>query len=236
MATKKKTAHAVRPRSGARVADGGGKQKRDPAGTRARILAAAMQEFSTHGLGGARVDRITRRARANKRMLYYYFGRKEQLFVAVLEATYERFGAAQQELELDHYPPEEAMRRLMAFLWTYFLEHPEFIRLLNSENLHQGRHIKKSTRITELANPILGILDGVLRRGQQAGVFRGDADLNQLYVTATGVGYFYLANRYTLSALLAMEMLTEQARATRLAHITEVVLAYLTAKSRATLR
>ena len=186
-AGRKAPAKAIRP------AANGVKQKRDPAGTRARILAAAIQEFSTYGLGGARVDRITRRARANKRMLYYYFGRKEQLFVAVLEATYERFGAAQQLLELDHYDPMEAMRHLMSFLWTYFLEHPEFIRLLNSENLHQGRHIKKSTRITELANPILGILDGVLRRGQEEGVFRRDADIKQLYVTATGVGYFYLA-------------------------------------------
>ena len=226
MAAKKKAGRNAR---GA-AAGNGIKQKRDPAGTRARILAAAIQEFSSYGLGGARVDRITRRARANKRMLYYYFGRKEQLFVAVLEATYERYGAAQQLLELDHYPPMEAMRRLMAFLWTYFLEHPEFIRLLNSENLHQGRHIKKSTRIAELANPILGILDGVLRRGQEEGVFRRDAELNQLYVTATGVGYFYLANRYTLSALLAMDMLSEEARRARLAHITDVVLSYLTHK------
>jgi AcrR family transcriptional regulator len=206
------------------------KQKRDPAGTRARILAAAISEFSTYGLGGARVDRITRRARANKRMLYYYFGRKEQLFVAVLEATYEKFGAAQQKLELEHYPPAQAMERLLAFLWSYFCDHPEFIRLLNSENLHQGRHIKKSTRIAELANPILGILDGVLRRGQQAGEFRADTDLNQLYITVTGLGYFYLANKHTLSALLSMDMLSPEARAARLAHINDVVFAYLTHK------
>jgi AcrR family transcriptional regulator len=206
----------------------GAKQKRDPAGTRARILAAAVHEFATYGLGGARVDRITRRARANKRMLYYYFGRKEQLFVAVLEATYERFGAAQLELALDDYEPKEAIRRLMAFLWTYFLENPEFIRLLNSENLHQGRHIKKSTRVTELANPIVGILESVLRRGQKDGLFRTDADPKHLYVTATGLGYFYLSNRHTLSALLALDMMAEENRAARLAHMTDVVLSYLT--------
>jgi AcrR family transcriptional regulator len=197
--------------------------------TRARILNAATQEFSRHGLGGARVERITKRAGANKRMLYYYFGGKELLFVAVLEKAYEDFGNAQRELHLDEFEPIEAMRRLMAFLWDYFLENPHFIRLLNSENLHQAKHLKRSTRVHDLASHILSILGGVVRRGQAAGVFRPDVDINQLYITATGVGYFYLSNRYTLSTLLSMDMLAPEARAERLKHMTDVVLAYLTA-------
>jgi AcrR family transcriptional regulator len=205
------------------------KQKRDPVRTRARILNAATQEFSRHGLGGARVERITKRAGANKRMLYYYFGGKELLFVAVLEKAYEDFGNAQRELHLDEFEPIEAMRRLMAFLWDYFLENPHFIRLLNSENLHQAKHLKRSTRVHDLASHILSILGGVVRRGQAAGVFRPDVDINQLYITATGVGYFYLSNRYTLSTLLSMDMLAPEARAERLKHMTDVVLAYLTA-------
>ncbi len=209
------------------------KQRRDPVRTKARILNAATQEFSRHGLGGARVERITKRAGANKRMLYYYFGGKEQLFVAVLEKAYEDFGNAQRELHLDEFEPAEAMRRLMAFLWDYFLDNPEFIRLLNSENLHQAKHLKRSTRVHELASHILSILGGVVRRGQAAGVFRPDVDINQLYITVTGVGYFYLSNRYTLSTLLAMDMLAPESRTARLAHITEVVLAYLTAGSAA---
>jgi len=206
------------------------KQKRDPVRTKARILNAATQEFSRHGLGGARVERITKRAGANKRMLYYYFGGKEQLFVAVLEKAYEDFGNAQRELHLDEIAPIEAMRRLMGFLWDYFLENPEFIRLLNSENLHQAKHLKRSTRVHELASHILSILAGVVRRGQAAGEFREDVDISQLYITVTGVGYFYLSNRYTLSTLLSMDMLSPEARTARLAHITEVVEAYLTSK------
>ena len=206
------------------------KQKRDPVRTKARILSAATQEFSRHGLGGARVERITKRAGANKRMLYYYFGGKELLFVAVLEKAYEDFGNAQLELHLDAFGPIESMRRLMAFLWDYFLDNPEFIRLLNSENLHQAKHLKRSTRVHELASHILAILGGVVRRGQAEGVFRPDVDINQLYITVTGVGYFYLSNRYTLSTLLSMDMLTPEARAARLAHITEVVVSYLAAK------
>ncbi|CAG0994736.1 HTH-type transcriptional repressor NicS [Burkholderiales bacterium] len=205
------------------------KQKRDPVRTKARILNSATQEFSRHGLGGARVERITKRAGANKRMLYYYFGGKELLFVAVLEKAYEDFGNAQRELHLDEFTPVEAMRRLMAFLWDYFLDNPEFIRLLNSENLHQAKHLKRSTRVHELASHILAILGGVVRRGQAEGVFRPDVDINQLYITVTGLGYFYLSNRYTLSTLLAMDMLAPDARSARLAHITEVVVAYLTA-------
>lgn len=208
------------------------KQKRDPVRTKARILNAATQEFSRHGLGGGRVERITKRAGANKRMLYYYFGGKEQLFVAVLEKAYEDFGNAQRELHLDEFPPVEAMRRLMAFLWEYFLENPEFIRLLNSENLHQAKHLKRSTRVHELASHILSILAGVVRRGQIAGEFRDDVDINQLYITVTGVGYFYLSNRYTLSTLLSMDMLSPEGKAARIAHMTEVVVAYLTAKTK----
>jgi AcrR family transcriptional regulator len=198
--------------------------------TRARILSAATAEFSRHGLGGARVERITKRAGANKRMLYYYFGGKELLFVAVLEKAYEDFGNAQRELHLDAIEPIEAMRKLMAFLWDYFFDNPEFIRLLNSENLHQAKHLKRSTRVHELASHILSILGGVVRRGQAAGLFRADVDINQLYITATGMGYFYLSNRYTLSTLLSIDMLSPEARAARLQHMTEVVLAYLTAK------
>ncbi|MBI3149550.1 MAG: TetR family transcriptional regulator [Betaproteobacteria bacterium] len=206
------------------------KQKRDPVRTKARILNAATQEFSRHGLGGARVERITERAGANKRMLYYYFGGKELLFVAVLEKAYEDFGNAQRELHLDEFTPVEAMRRLMAFLWEYFLENPEFIRLLNSENLHQAKHLKRSTRVHELASHILSILGGVVRRGQAGDVFREDVDINQLYITVTGLGYFYLSNRYTLSTLLSMDMLNPEARRARIEHITEVVVAYLTAR------
>ena len=72
--------------------------------TQAAILEAATQEFARHGLGGARVDSIAARAKTNKRMLYYYFGGKEDLFLAVLERAYEHIRLEEQKLRLTDLP------------------------------------------------------------------------------------------------------------------------------------
>src|SRR6476659_5932109 len=117
---------------------------RDPERTRQKILEAALEEFARFGLGGARVDRIAQRARANKRMLYYYFGDKDALFLAALEDRYAHIRSAERSLALEHLDPRAALERLIEFTWEYFLEHPEFMTLLNSENLHQGRHVRNS--------------------------------------------------------------------------------------------
>src|SRR6185503_14605146 len=115
---------------------------RDADASRARILDAATAEFAAHGLGGARVDRIALAASANKRMLYYYLGNKDALFLAVLEHAYANIRAAEQKLNLGRLDPVAAIRRLVAFTWNYFVAHPEFVTLLNSENLHRARHIR----------------------------------------------------------------------------------------------
>src|SRR3954467_8872225 len=116
--------------------------KRDAEASRARILLAATHEFATHGFGGARVDRIAEEAGANKRMLYYYFGNKDALFRAVLEAAYEDIRSAELGLSLVDIAPEDGIRRLVEFTWRYFIEHPEFLALLNSENLYAARHLR----------------------------------------------------------------------------------------------
>ena len=116
---------------------------RDPEATRAAILAAATDEFAAYGLGGARVDRIAERAGINKRMLYYYFGQKEDLFLAVLEQAYENIRGEERKLNLTQVEPIEAIRRLIGFTWDYYLENPSFLNLLNSENLHKAAHIAK---------------------------------------------------------------------------------------------
>ena len=131
---------------------------RDASGSRTRILDAATAEFARHGLGGARVDRIAAAASANKRMLYYYFGNKEALFAAVLEAAYESIRQAEKKLSLLDVPPDEGVRRLIAFTWNYYIEHPEFLTLLNSENLHEARHLKVSSHIRSMNSPVIETL------------------------------------------------------------------------------
>jgi AcrR family transcriptional regulator len=197
---------------------------RDAEATRGRILAAATAEFARHGLGGARVDRIAERAGANKRMLYYYFKDKEGLFLAALEERYSHIRGAEQKLRLEDLPPREALARLVAFTWNYYLEHPEFVTLLNSENLHKGRHMARSRRMRPLHLPLLHMLREVLRRGEEQGVFRGGVDPMQLYISIAAEGYFYLSNRYTLSRVFGRDLMTREALRAREAHITETIL------------
>ena len=200
---------------------------RDPEQTRARILAAAKSEFARVGLGGARVDRIAELAGANKRMLYYYFGNKDELFSAVLESAYAHIRESEKALHLDEVDPQEAIRRLVAFTWNYYLEHPEFMSLLNSENLHQAEHLRQSTRVRRMHSPFLAMIGNIVERGAQAGVFRSGVDAVQLYISIAGLAYFYLANNYTLSAIFGRDLKARRARDARLAHMTEFVLGYL---------
>ncbi|TMG81802.1 MAG: TetR/AcrR family transcriptional regulator [Betaproteobacteria bacterium] len=200
------------------------KNGRHPGRTRARILAAAMAEFAHHGLGGARVDRIARRAGANKRMLYYYYGSKEALFLAVLEASYAQIRSAEHQLDLEHRDPREALKRLVEFTWNYYLEHPEFMTLLNSENLHKGRHVQRSQRVRELHSPLVATLRTILRRGARQGLFRPGVDPVQLYISIAGEGYFYLSNRYTLSRIFGRDLMAPRALAGRARHIRQTIL------------
>ena len=203
------------------------KIKRDPEGTRRRILMAAAEEFANGGLFGARVDQIARRAETNERMLYYYFGSKEQLFTAVLEHAFSALTEAERVLDLDGVAPVEAVTRLAHFVWDYYRDHPELLRLINNENLHEARYLHKSTRIREMMSPIVAKLGNVLMRGQKAGLFRGDVDPLHFYVTLSGLGYYIVSNRFTLAATLGRDFTDTDERAEMVRMNTEVLLAYL---------
>jgi AcrR family transcriptional regulator len=197
---------------------------RDPGRTRARILEAATGEFARYGLGGARVDRIAARAKANKRMLYYYFGDKEGLFLAALEDRYAHIRNAERSLELEHLDPREAVRRLVDFTWNYFIEHPEFMTLLNSENLHKGRHVRRSKSVPDMHSPLVETLRALLKKGEAEGLFRKGVDPVQLYISIAGEIYFYLSNRYTLSRIFERDLMTPRALAQRSRHVTQMIL------------
>jgi len=221
------TALVRTPAAPARASAAGARPTRDAARTQAAILDAATREFAQHGLGGARVDRIAALAGTNKRMLYYYFGAKEDLFLAVLERAYEHIRSEEQKLNLAGLPPAEGVGELVAFTWNYYLAHPEFITLLNSENLHRARHLKRSRKIRALHSPFVATLSEVLDRGVRAGVFRRGVDPVQLYVSIAALGYFYLSNNHTLSTIFGRDLMTARAKAERLAHIQSLVHGYL---------
>jgi len=201
--------------------------ERDPERTRAAILTAATEEFTAHGLDGARVDEIARRSGVNKRMIYYYFGDKSGLYLAVLEGSYADIRNAEIRLHLTDRDPVDGMRQLVAFTWNYFIEHPEFLSLLNTENLHRSRHLKTSKKIRELHSPLVGIISALLERGVKANVFRTGVDPVQLYISIASLGFFYMSNRFTLSTIFGRDLSEREALAERGKHIEDVVLGYL---------
>jgi AcrR family transcriptional regulator len=202
---------------------------RDPERTRAAILSAATQEFTAHGLNGARVDAIAQRARVNKRMIYHYFGGKDGLYLAVLEATYEAIRAAEMDLHLPDRDPVDGMRELVLFTWRYFLAHPEFLSLLGTENLHKAAHLKRSKRIRELHSPLVGMISTLLVRGEKDRVFRAGVDPVELYISIAALGFFYLSNVHTLSTIFGRDLSAPKSIAARGQHIVDVVLNFLKA-------
>ena len=202
---------------------------RDRARTHARILRAARAEFMRHGYSGARVERISRTGRSSDRMIYYYFGSKKALYLAVLEAVYDELGEAESALAIDAGEPLEALVALIAFTWNYYLAHPEFVALLSNENLQRGRHVAKSAKVKQLSRPVLGILETILAEGTRQKVFRSGLDVKKVYLTLAALGYFYLSNRYTLSSFLGTDLMRADEREAWLAEITRVMIASVSA-------
>ena len=199
-------------------------RSRDPERTRAGILAAATAEFSARGFAGAGIDAIASGSGANRRMIYYYFKSKRRLWLAVLEAAYERARTAELRLDLDKLPPEAAMRALVTFTFDSFVGDRTFINLLNSENLHQARHLKESERVRELHSPLIGMIQTILDRGVEARVFRGGIDPAQLWISIAGISYFYFSNIFTLSVILSRDLQHKTEIETRRAHVADLIL------------
>jgi AcrR family transcriptional regulator len=197
---------------------------RDPEATKQRVLDAAKAEFARHGLAGARVDAIADRAKANKQMIYHYFGSKQDLFLAVLEDAYSDIRKAEGKLDLDHLDPIDALKTLVTFTWNYYLRNPEFLTLVNNENLHKAAHLKRSKVIGEIHGPFRARLADILERGVRKRVFRSGVDPDQLNLTIAAIGYYYLTNRFTNSIIYSTNLVAPDALERRLAFNVETVL------------
>ncbi len=174
--------------------------------TRQEILAAAREEFAEHGLSGARVEAIAARTSTVKRMIYYYFGSKEGLYLAVLEEAYADIRRFEAELKLDHYPPVEAIRRLVEFTFDYDEAHLDFIRLVSTENVLNALYISKSTTIQALNRGAITLLQAVLDRGKRDKVFRQDVDPVDVHLLISSFCFFRVSNRYTFNTLFGHDL------------------------------
>lgn len=201
-----------------------GPKVRNAIATQKRILRAAKQEFAKNGLAGARVDVIAKRAKANKRMIYHYFANKEGLFKRVVENAYIDIRNAEQDLDLEHLPPQEALAVLVQFTWEYYLENPEFINLVNSENLHKAKHLKKSDLISQVSRRYVRMVSDILERGVKTGVFRVGVDPVQLNITIAAISYYYLTNQYTGAIIYERNLIASKALKERLAFNVDTIL------------
>jgi AcrR family transcriptional regulator len=192
--------------------------------TRDNILRAATKVFARYGYDGGSVEKISQSAKSFDRMIYYYFGSKEGLFIEVLEDMYRRMNDAELELQLDIEAPVESLKEVIRFVVTYYSKNPEFITLLNTENLHRGKHISKSMRAREYSSPAIAIIHQLLESGVRQGVFRSDVSARNVYLLIAATGYFYISNRHTLSAFLGEDLQAPEAMAEWQAFITSTVL------------
>jgi AcrR family transcriptional regulator len=192
--------------------------------TRARILQAAITVFTRDGYSGGRIEKISAEAESNDRMIYYYFGSKEKLFVKVLEHTYEQFNRAESLLSLDPSTPVQTLRQLVAFVWDYYVSHPEFVAILSIENLHKGKHARQSGELRRLSGEAVGVLRPIIDAGQAQGLFRQDLDIKHVYLMIASLCYFYNSNLHTLSSFLGQDMAAEEERTDWLAFIQDLVM------------
>ncbi len=204
-------------------------RRRNAERTKAEILAAATREFMERGLNGARVDNIAARTRTNKRMIYYYFKSKKQLYLAVLEAAYRKIREAEKQLKLDDLPPSEAIRLLAEFTFEYHWKNPQLAKLVTIENIHRGKYLSRSDSISSFNLSIIDAIAKVLRRGAEEGVLRKDIDPVELHMTISALSLFHVTNRYTFGTVFRRDMVSGEAAAQRKKEIVDIVSRYVSA-------
>jgi TetR/AcrR family transcriptional regulator len=199
-------------------------QRRDPAATRGKLLAAARREFASSGLAGARVDEIAARAGVNKQLVYHYFGDKDALYLAVLEWVYEEIRAQERKLNLEGLPPEQAIKKLIESSFDHLAAHPDFIVLLNDENRGGARHVRGSRKLEAMHSPLVNVVSTILGQGVKAGLFRKGINPVHLYISIAGLSYFYFSNTPTLSAIFGKDLSSQTARKARRRHVVDLVM------------
>ncbi|WP_030452893.1 TetR/AcrR family transcriptional regulator [Herbidospora cretacea] len=204
-----------------------GDRQRDADRTRAEILEVAMAEFARSGYAGARVDEIADLTRTTKRMIYYYFGGKEQLYIAALEKAYAEVRAVEKTVDVDHLDPVEAIRTLAQLTFDHHDAHRDFIALVAIENVHRAEHIRKSEVLANLGTPVLDLISRILDAGHESGDFTTEADAIDVHMMISSFCFFRVANQHTFGALFGRDMTAPEHRERLRTMVGEMVVAYL---------
>ena len=212
-----------------------GERQRDAVRTRAEILDVAQREFARHGYAGARIDDMAALMRTTKRMIYYYFGGKENLYVTVLEKAYSEVRAAESAIDVEHLAPVEAIRTLAELTFDHHEQHQDFIKLVSIENIHQAEHLRKSEALGKLGAPVVELISRILDAGRAGGDFVADVDAVDVHMMISSFCFFRIANQHTFGALFGRDLTAPRHRSRYREMIGEMIVAYLTGAGRRTL-
>ena len=200
---------------------------RDAARTQAEILSVAVHEFAEHGFHGARVERITKAAKCNSRMIYHYFGSKEHLYLAALDSVYASIRNQEAQLNFSDGEPVETMRKLVDFTFNYFATNSDFVKMTRNENLLNGKYIRRSHMIRDMAQPLIASIGRLIERGAASGAFARAPDPVQLYLSIVALSAHHLNNAATLGTVVGQDLSDPAWQALRREHAVEVILSYL---------
>ncbi|GGT83976.1 TetR family transcriptional regulator [Actinomadura citrea] len=218
------------------VTPASGERQRDADRTRAEILDVAQREFARHGYAGARVDDMAALMRTTKRMIYYYFGGKEKLYLAVLEKAYAEVRKLESAIDVRHLAPVEAIRTLAELTFDHHEAHPDFIKLVSIENIHQAEHLRESRMLADLSGPVADLISQILDAGRASGDFVAEADAVDVHMMISSFCFFRIANQHTFGVLFGRDMTAPEHRERHREMIGDMVVAYLTAAGRGGLR
>lgn len=202
-------------------------RKNDPKATREDILEVATEEFSTHGLAGGRVDAIAERTRTSKRMIYYYFGSKEGLYLSVLERAYRKIRTLEEDLRLASLAPEAALRTLISTTFDHDEANVDFVRLVSIENIHHAAHMQRSEAIRDLNVSVIETIAEILDRGIEQGVFHRKADPIDVHMLISAFCFFRVSNRHTFGTIFRRDLSEPETMVRHKAMIADAVLSYL---------
>lgn len=202
-------------------------RKNDPEKTRENILEVATTEFAEFGLSGGRVDAIAEKTRTSKRMIYYYYGSKEGLYLAVLERAYRKIRALESDLALADMPAEAALRQLISSTFDHDEGNPDFVRLVSIENIHHAMHMRRSTEIGELNISVIRTIQEILDRGRREGAFKRNVDAIDLHMLISAFCFFRVSNRYTFGTIFHRDLSEPVLYARHKQMISDAVIAYL---------
>ncbi|MFK7754621.1 MAG: TetR/AcrR family transcriptional regulator [Sedimentitalea sp.] len=210
------------------VGNGKKVRSRDPERTKAQILEAALTEFAAHGYDGSKIQKIAQRAACNPRLIYHYFGSKDDLYLAALRQIYAEIREKEADLNLDALPPRDAIVRLAEFTFDFFDQNGPFVTIIRSENLLGGKFVHQISEITDTSTPLIKKIADVLQRGVADGVFRADVDPLQLYVSIVALSAHHINAAHTLSATFGTDCTASDWRRARRDHVVLMVSSALT--------